>query len=72
MGRIETFLGERTFHFLFSARVFFALLFVGRVILFTALEIVRPARKVSYRSVVWNDLAALQPTFSLFFRPLAT
>jgi sterol desaturase/sphingolipid hydroxylase (fatty acid hydroxylase superfamily) len=59
MGRIETFLGERTFRFLFSANVFFSLLFVGRVIFFTTLEIVRPARKVSYRSVVLNDLAAL-------------
>src|ERR1700733_6451056 len=58
MGRIETFLGTRLFHFLFTPSVFFSLLFLARAIFFTTLEVLRPARKVAYRSILWNDLVA--------------
>lgn len=47
------------FGFVFSAPVFFNLLLVGRALFFTTLELVRPARAVSYRSVVRNDVIAL-------------
>jgi sterol desaturase/sphingolipid hydroxylase (fatty acid hydroxylase superfamily) len=47
------------FDFLFSAPVFFNLLLISRALFFTTLEIIRPARALSYRSVVRNDLIAL-------------
>jgi len=58
MGRTEAFLGKSLFEFLFSPIVFFFLLFLGRAIFFTTLEIIRPARALSYRSVIANDLIA--------------
>jgi sterol desaturase/sphingolipid hydroxylase (fatty acid hydroxylase superfamily) len=58
MGRIETVLGPTLFKFVFSPLVFFKLLFVGRAILFTALELIRPARTLSYLPVVGRDLVA--------------
>lgn len=59
MGTVETFLGTKLFRFLFSPTVFFALLFLGRAVIFTALECIRPTRTISYRSVIWSDLIAL-------------
>ena len=41
------------------AGLFVPLLFVARLIGFTAVELVRPARTVSYRTIVLNDLTAL-------------
>jgi sterol desaturase/sphingolipid hydroxylase (fatty acid hydroxylase superfamily) len=58
MGRIENFLGKQAFDFIFSPVVFFSLLFLGRAFFFTTLEIIRPARKIHYRSLVLNDLVA--------------
>ena len=58
MGRTEAFLGKALFDFLFSPIVFFFLLFLGRAIFFTTLEIIRPAREVFYRTVIGNDLVA--------------
>jgi sterol desaturase/sphingolipid hydroxylase (fatty acid hydroxylase superfamily) len=58
MGRVKNFLGKELFSFLFSPAVFFTLLFLGRVICFTTLEIIRPAYRICYRSVIWNDLVA--------------
>ncbi len=58
MGRVETFLGQKTFTFLFSPAVFFTLVFLARAIFFTTLELIRPARKVRYHSFVLNDLVA--------------
>src|ERR1051325_299171 len=58
MGRIETLLHKELFSFLFSPTAFFSLLFLGRAIFFTTLETIWPARILSYRSVIWNDLVA--------------
>jgi sterol desaturase/sphingolipid hydroxylase (fatty acid hydroxylase superfamily) len=58
MGRIENFLGPQVSHFLFSPVVFFSLLFLGRVIFFTTLEVLRPARRMHYRLVALDDLIA--------------
>ena len=58
MGRLETFLGKALFEFIFSPLIFFKLLFVGRAIVFTALEIMRPARTLSYLPVIWRDMLA--------------
>lgn len=70
MGTVEAFLGTALFNFAFSPIVFFFLLFLGRAIFFTALEIIRPAREVAYRAVVMNDLAASVAYAYLIF-PLA-
>jgi len=58
MGRLEALLGKALFEFIFSPLVFFKLLFVGRAIAFTTLEILRPARTLSYLPVIWWDLLA--------------
>lgn len=63
MGIIKEIIGKELFEFIFSPGVFFNLLFLGRVIFFTALEIIWPARKLSYLYVVWRDLTAY-----VFFR----
>jgi sterol desaturase/sphingolipid hydroxylase (fatty acid hydroxylase superfamily) len=69
MGRTEAFLGKELFEFLFSPIVFFFLLFLGRAVFFTTLEIVRPARTVNYRSVIGKDLVA-NATFVYLIYPL--
>lgn len=58
MGRIETFLGTGLFHFVFAPSVFFKLVFLGRAVLFTTLELIRPARTFSYLPVIARDLIA--------------
>jgi sterol desaturase/sphingolipid hydroxylase (fatty acid hydroxylase superfamily) len=58
MGRMEALLGKALFSFLFKPAVFFSLLFLARAVFFTTLEIIRPARAISYRSVIWSDLVA--------------
>jgi sterol desaturase/sphingolipid hydroxylase (fatty acid hydroxylase superfamily) len=70
MGRLETFLGTATFNFVFTPIVFFFLLFIFRAIFFTVLEMLRPARVVSYRAVFMNDLTASVAYAYLIF-PLA-
>jgi sterol desaturase/sphingolipid hydroxylase (fatty acid hydroxylase superfamily) len=50
--------------------LFFPLLFVARLIGFTAVELVRPARTVSYRTIVLNDLTAFA-VYQLVIFPLA-
>jgi sterol desaturase/sphingolipid hydroxylase (fatty acid hydroxylase superfamily) len=57
-GRLETFLGKAFFDFIFSPAVFFKLFFLGRLIVFTTLEFLRPARALSYLQVIWQDLLA--------------
>jgi len=57
-GRLETFLGKALFEFIFSPAVFFKLVFVGRVAVFTTLEFLRPARAIGYLSVIGKDLLA--------------
>jgi len=59
MGRLETFMGPKLFNFLLSPGTFFSLLFLGRMIVFTTFEMIRPARRIFYLSVVLNDLVAL-------------
>lgn len=44
--------------FLYSPTGLFLLLFLGRVIIFTTMEKIWPARPLSYRAVVRNDLMA--------------
>jgi sterol desaturase/sphingolipid hydroxylase (fatty acid hydroxylase superfamily) len=58
MGRLETFLGKAVFDFVFSPAIFFKLVFVGRAVFFTTLEIIRPARTLSYLPVIGRDLVA--------------
>jgi hypothetical protein len=54
MGRLEA----CNFQFCFYVGCFFFLLFICRAIFFTMLEIVKPARVVTYRAVFINDLTA--------------
>jgi sterol desaturase/sphingolipid hydroxylase (fatty acid hydroxylase superfamily) len=56
--------------FVVAHDLFFPLLFVGRVIGFTAVELIRPAHRVSYRKVVLRDLAVFAVYQALIF-PLA-
>jgi sterol desaturase/sphingolipid hydroxylase (fatty acid hydroxylase superfamily) len=70
MGRAEAFLGTAVFNFVFTPVVFFFLLFICRAILFTVLEMARPARVVAYRAVFMNDLTASLAYAYLIF-PLA-
>ena len=58
MDAIEPFLGKMLSTFVGSSTGFFLLLFLGRAIFFTTIEVVWPARPVPYRSVVGNDLVA--------------
>src|SRR4029077_18810218 len=46
------------FDFFFSPTGLFVLLFFGRVIIFTTMEMIWPARPLSYRAVVRNALCA--------------
>jgi hypothetical protein len=55
---IEEVLGKELFQFIFSPAIFFNLLFLCRAIFFTALEIIWPARKIYYLSVIWGDFIA--------------
>jgi sterol desaturase/sphingolipid hydroxylase (fatty acid hydroxylase superfamily) len=71
MGRVEAMLGKTLFDFIFSPSVFFKLLFLGRAVVFTTLEIIRPARTLSYLPVVGRDLVAYG-TFRCAILPLAT
>jgi lathosterol oxidase len=57
-GRLEAFLGKTLFDFIFSPAVFFKLVFLGRLVVFTTLEFLRPARAFSYLSVIGKDLLA--------------
>ena len=54
VGTVEAILGKELFEFVLSPAVFFNLLFLGRAIFFTALEIIWPARKLSYLPVIWR------------------
>jgi len=63
VGTIKEILGKELFEFIFSPAVFFNLLFLGRAIFFTALEIIWPARKLSYLPAIWRDFVAY-----VFFR----
>jgi sterol desaturase/sphingolipid hydroxylase (fatty acid hydroxylase superfamily) len=58
MSRVEAFLGAEIFGLLLSPVGFFLVLLLGRAILFTALEHIRPTRAIAHRAVVFNDLAA--------------
>jgi sterol desaturase/sphingolipid hydroxylase (fatty acid hydroxylase superfamily) len=58
MNRIETLLGAGLLHFLLGPAVFYKFLFLGRVAVFTTLELIRPARVLSYLPVIGRDLAA--------------
>lgn len=55
------------FHILHTPLLFFGLLFLLRAILCTMLEVHRPARKVAYRSVMWNDFGAYMTQVMLVF-----
>jgi sterol desaturase/sphingolipid hydroxylase (fatty acid hydroxylase superfamily) len=57
-GRLESFLGKALFDFMFSPTVFFKLVFLLRLVVFTTLEFLRPARSLSYLSVIGRDLIA--------------
>jgi len=63
VGIVEAILGKELFEFIFSPAIFFNLLFFGRAIFFTALEIIWPARNLSYLPVIWRDFIAY-----VFFR----
>ena len=56
--------------FLVSPVVFFNLLLLSRAIFFTTLEVIGPARALSYRAVVRNDAIALLAYIYIVF-PLA-
>ena len=58
-------MAKQLFGFVFSPYVFFNLLFLGRAIFFTALEIMWPARKISYLPIIWSDFIAY-----VFFRTM--
>jgi sterol desaturase/sphingolipid hydroxylase (fatty acid hydroxylase superfamily) len=70
MDAIEPFLGKMLSTFLGSSTGFFLLLFLGRAIFFTTMEVVWPARPVPYRAVIWNDLVASMAYAYVIF-PLA-
>jgi hypothetical protein len=69
MGRLETFLGKALFEFVFSPAVFFKLVFLGRFIVFTTLEFLRPARSIAYLHVIGRDLVAYG-TFRCIILPI--
>lgn len=56
MDWIEWLLSREFRQFILDNNLFFPLLFVGRFIGATALELLVPARRVSYRSVLWLDI----------------
>ena len=56
MEWIEWLLSSEFRKFLLDHDLFFPLLFLGRLIGITAIELWRPAREVSYRKVILNDL----------------
>lgn len=53
--------------FIIANELFFPLLFVARLVWFTALELLRPARTVIYRKVILYDLAAFAVYQTLIF-----
>ena len=58
MEWIEWLLSSEVPKFLLDYDLFFPLLFLGRLIGITAIELWQPARAVSYRKVILNDLTA--------------
>ncbi len=58
MEWIEWVLSREFRQFLLENDLFFSLLFLGRLIGVTAIELWRPARVVFYRKVILNDLTA--------------
>ena len=56
MEWIEWLVSSEFRKFLLDHDLFFPLLFLGRLIGITAIELLRPAREVSYRKVILNDL----------------
>jgi hypothetical protein len=63
MGTLEALFGKELVQFVFSPYVFFNLVFLGRAVIFTTLEVMWPARRLYYFHVVWRDLTAY-----VFFR----
>jgi sterol desaturase/sphingolipid hydroxylase (fatty acid hydroxylase superfamily) len=62
--------GHEVRRFILAHDLFFPLLFVGRLIGFTAIELLRPARPVRYRKVALYDLGVFALYQALIF-PLA-
>jgi len=60
-------IGPEVRRFIITHNLFFVLLFVGRLIGFTALEVLRPARTVFYRKVILYDLAVFAVYQALVF-----
>ena len=58
MEWIEWLLSREFRAFIFDHNLFFPLLFLVRLVGFTTAELIRPARRVIYRSVVLNDFTA--------------
>ena len=65
MEWVEWLLSREFRQFILDNNLFFPLLFVGRFIGVTALELLVPARRVSYRSVLWLDI--IGATFLVYF-----
>ena len=70
MSRAEAFLGSSLFNFLLSPAGFFLTLLLGRAILFSALESMRPTRVIAHRAVIVRDLVA-SVTYAFIVFPLA-
>jgi len=58
VGIIETIFGRGLFISYSRPPSFFKFVFLGRAVIFTTLEVVRPARTFSYLPVIARDLAA--------------
>ena len=56
MDWVEWLLSREFRQFVLDHHLFFPLLFVGRLIGVTTLELFRPARKVPYRKLIWRDV----------------
>lgn len=56
MEWIEWLLSREFRQFILEHNLFFTLLFLGRLIGFTAVELIKPARKVAYRKVILYDM----------------
>ena len=56
MDWVEWLLSREFRQFVLDHNLFFPLLFVGRLIGVTTLELFRPARKVPYRKLIWRDV----------------
>ncbi len=68
MEWIEWLLSSEFRKFLLDHDLFFPLLFLGRLIGITAVELWRPAREVSYRKVILYDLTVFVVFSSSSFR----